>query len=415
MKNYIKAVVTFVFLVVAVTVTPNVSSAASEVNDVTDVIATQLAAPTGVRQIGATKNSVKIEWGAVPGADEYYWSWSLDGISGWSDGQYDWCMRPTDTIYQLSAGSTYYVRVRAADTSDWDNYKYGEWSQPIEVVTAPDAAQMGTLTLTEATTSSLTITWTPCPGATSYQIFDNATKAALGTVTDCKFVRNGLAPENSYDTTVVPVRTSTTGYAAFDSSRTLSSAYTRPNKPVTPSTANFGLTNIYYNINVAYFGATDPSRPANGYEIEVYTLAGNKKVFTASGGNNRFVVKRNTAYKYRCRFFTTYGNERIYGDWSPNRYFVYQTASGKKYPNRIKMSWKKVSGAKSYTVSISTKEKGGYKKVKTLSSKSTSLTIRKCGKSKIKKGKTYYVKVVANLKDGGRTVKSDVNYIGKSN
>lgn len=99
MKNYIKAVVTFVFLVVAVTVTPNVSSAASEVNDVTDVIATQLAAPTGVRQIGATKNSVKIEWGAVPGADEYYWSWSLDGISGWSDGQYDWCMRPTDTIY----------------------------------------------------------------------------------------------------------------------------------------------------------------------------------------------------------------------------------------------------------------------------------------------------------------------------
>ncbi len=78
------------------------------------------------------------------------------------------------------------------------------------------------------------------------------------------------------------------------------------------------------------------------------------------------------------------------------------------------MSWKKVANAKNYTVSISTKEKGGYKKVKTLSSKSTSLTIRKCGKSKIKKNKTYYVKVVANLKDGKKSVKSDTYYVGKA-
>lgn len=414
MKNYIKAIVTFVFLVTAVAFMPNTASAASNVNDVTDVIGKQLAAPTGVHQTGAKKDQVDIAWNAVPGADRYYWSWSLDGVSGWSDGKYDWEISPRDTIYNLNAGSTYYVRVRAADTTDWANYEYSEWSQPIQVVTAPDAAQMGELTLAEATTTSLTITWAPCPGATSYQIFDESTKALLATVTDSTYVRSGLAPENAYATRVVPVRTSDTGYAAFSSSRILSNACTRPNKPVTPSTANFGLSNIYYNINVAYFGATDPSKSANGYEIEVYTLKGNKKVFTASGNNNRFTVKRNTAYKYRCRFYTTYGNERIYGDWSGNRYFVYQTVSGTKYSNRIKVAWKKVSGAKSYTVSVSTKEKGGYKKVKTLSSKSTSLTIRKFGKNKIKKGKTYYVKVVANLKDGGRSVKSDVNYIGKT-
>lgn len=401
MKNYIKAMVAFVFLMAAAAIMPNTASAA------------QLEVPTGLRQTGATKNEVKVVWDAVPGADRYYWSWSIDG-SGWSEGKYDWNTNPEDILYKLSAGSTYYVRVRAADTSDWANYVYSEWSQPIQVATAPDAAQMGQLTLAEATASSLTITWAPCPGATSYNVYDGSTNALLGTVTNSTFVRNSLAPGNAYSIKVVPVRTTDGGFAAYDSYRILSNVYTKPNKPVTPSTANFGLTSIYYNINVAYFGATDPSKSANGYEIEVYTMKGNKKVFTATSSNNRFSVKRNTAYKYRCRFYATYGNERIYGDWSGNRYFVYQTVSGKKYSNRIKMSWKKVANAKNYTVSISTKEKGGYKKVKTLGSKSTSLTIRKCGKSKIKKNKTYYVKVVANLKDGKKSVKSDTYYVGKA-
>lgn len=402
MKNYIKAMVTFVFLMAAAAVMPNTASAA------------ELATPTGVHQTDADKNNVKIVWNAVPNADTYLWSWSADGVSGWSEGKYDYSVKPETIISQLSAGTTYYVRIKAADTSDYENIQLSDWSQPIQVATAPDAAQMGALTVADVSATSLTITWTPCPGATSYNVYDGTTKTLLGTVTNTTYVRNSLAPGNSYSIQVVPVRTTEAGYAAFDSYRILSNVYTKPNKPVKPSTANFGLSSIYYNINAAYFGATDPSKSANGYEIEVYTMKGNKKVFTATRSSNRFAVKRNTAYKYRCRFYATYGNEKIYGDWSGYRYFAYQTVSGKKYSNRIKMSWKKVANAKNYTVSISTKEKGGYKKVKTLSSKSTSLTIRKCGKSKIKKNKTYYVKVVANLKDGKKSVKSDTYYVGKA-
>lgn len=402
MKNYIKAMVTFVFLMAAAAVMPNTASAA------------ELATPTGVHQTDADKNNVKIVWNAVPNADTYLWSWSADGVSGWSEGKYDYSVKPETIISQLSAGTTYYVRIKAADTSDYENIQLSDWSQPIQVATAPDAAQMGALTVADVSATSLTITWTPCPGATSYNVYDGTTKTLLGTVTNTTYVRNSLAPGNSYSIQVVPVRTTEAGYAAFDSYRILSNVYTKPNKPVKPSTANFGLSSIYYNNNAAYFGATDPSKSANGYEIEVYTMKGNKKVFTATRSSNRFAVKRNTAYKYRCRFYATYGNEKIYGDWSGYRYFVYQTVNGKKYSNRIKMSWKKVANAKNYTVSISTKEKGGYKKVKTLSSKSTSLTIRKCGKSKIKKNKTYYVKVVANLKDGKKSVKSDTYYVGKA-
>lgn len=402
MKNFFKVMAAFAFLLVAAAVVPNTASAAD------------LAAPTGVRQIGATNEYVSLAWEAVPGADRYYWSLSKDGVSGWSEGKYDWQVSPEDTVYRLSAGSTYYFRVRAADTSDWANYKYGEWSQPVQIVTAPDTNQMGSLTLADATNSSLTIKWTTCPGATSYQIYDGATNTLIDTVTDCSFVRSGLAPNNAYSFKVLPVRTSDTGYVAYDRSQTISRIYTRPNKPVTPSTANFGLSSIYYNINAAYFSATDPTGEAKGYEMEVYTAKGNKKVFTATSSLNRFTVKRNTTYKYRCRFFTTYGTEKIYGDWSANRYFVYQTVSGKKSGSRIKLSWKKVTNANSYTVYVSTKEKGGYKKVKTLSKKSTSLTIRKYGKKKINKKKTYYVKVVANLKDGAKSVKSDTYFVGKA-
>ena len=57
MKNYIKAMVTFVFLMAAAAVMPNTASAA------------ELATPAGVHQTDADKNNVKIVWNAVPDAD----------------------------------------------------------------------------------------------------------------------------------------------------------------------------------------------------------------------------------------------------------------------------------------------------------------------------------------------------------
>ncbi len=405
MKNFFKVMAAFAFLLVAAAVVPNTASAAVP------------SVPSGLHQTDASDRIVRFEWNTIPDVRLYYWSWSVDGVSGWSEGK-DCSQSPEGVIDDLNPGSAYYVRVRAAVFAGYDSskpiYDYSEWSQPLQVVTKPDASQMGELTLTDATNSSLTISWTSCPGATSYTICDYPTEAVLGTVANTSFVRSGLEPKTFYSTKVIPVKTSDTGYTAIGSSRVLSGTYTKPNKPVTPSMANFGISKSFYNTNMVYFGATDPLKSANGSEIEVYTLKGNKKVFTAIGYNNSFSLKRNTTYKYRCRFYATYGNEKIYGDWSGYRYFVFQSVSGKKSGNRIKLGWKKVPNAKSYTVYVSTKEKGGYKKVKTLSKKSTSLTIRKYGKKKINKKKTYYVKVVANLKDGAKSVKSDTYFVGKA-
>ena len=77
-----------------------------------------------------------------------------------------------------------------------------------------------------------------------------------------------------------------------------------------------------------------------------------------------------------------------------------------------------MTGATSYTVYVSNKEKSGYKKVGTYNSKKTSVTIKKYGKAALKSGKTYYVKVVAEKKvkinKKYKTFKSTLYYEGKS-
>lgn len=72
------------------------------------------------------------------------------------------------------------------------------------------------------------------------------------------------------------------------------------------------------------------------------------------------------------------------------------------------MKWKKVSGACGYQVYVSTKSNGGFKKVRSLSSKKSSYTITKCGKKKLKKGKTYYVQLRYQTKVGKKKVSSKI-------
>lgn len=57
---------------------------------------------------------------------------------------------------------------------------------------------------------------------------------------------------------------------------------------------------------------------------------------------------------------------------------------------------------------ISTSKESGFKTVKSTKAKTTALTIKKCGKSKIKKHKTYYIRILASTKSGKKTYKSDL-------
>ena len=76
MKNYVKAVVTFVFLMVAVAFVPSVADA-------------EVGVPGNLRQTGADIDSINFTWDAVPNADNYETSWSTDGMN-WSDWDDNW-------------------------------------------------------------------------------------------------------------------------------------------------------------------------------------------------------------------------------------------------------------------------------------------------------------------------------------
>ena len=72
---------------------------------------------------------------------------------------------------------------------------------------------------------------------------------------------------------------------------------------------------------------------------------------------------------------------------------------------KIKVNWKKVTGATGYEVYVSTTKNGKYKKAATIKSgKTTTKTIAKIGKSKLKSGQRYYVKVRAIKKVNNKNV-----------
>lgn len=152
---------------------------------------------------------------------------------------------------------------------------------------------------------------------------------------------------------------------------------------------------------------------ADGYLWVCYTYNGKKFASgTATAGTNPTAevnkVKNNQIYKMKVRAYTEINGKKYWGSWSTIAYFFTQprvtklgTANGK-----LTIGWGKVAGATGYTVMVSTKPKSGYKKVKTVSNKVSSVSIAKLGNQKIKKGGKYYVYVITNKKVGSKTYTS---------
>ena len=153
---------------------------------------------------------------------------------------------------------------------------------------------------------------------------------------------------------------------------------------------------------------------ADGYQYEVKSANGKKTYFRATSTNSYTYVKpfpRGIFVKARVRAYVTVGNKVYYGAWSPYTYHASSkkvTAKRSSNGKKISLKWKKVSGACGYQVYVSTKSNGGFKKVKSLSSKKSSYTITKCGKKKLKKGKTYYVQLRYQTKVGKKKVFSKI-------
>jgi len=367
------------------------------------------ATPSGLKQIDASNTSVEVTWSSVLGNDISY-------VVAYSENQRDWVEEHTssnsDTIIGLTAGKTYFVKVKAV--TDWysdTKRQDGTYSSVLQVVTVP-AVTTETMTQTGATQNSITVNWVAVPGSTSYVVtyYSNGKENIVTETTATSATITGLAADSSYSVYVYPVRTSATGFKAVYDYEYLykSGIETTPGKLTIKVTDRHPTKN---NLEVMYTYASN----ADGYEVYLYDAKGKQKAKKTATSTTYTFTKRKTTdtFYVAVRGYVNVNGTKKYGPLSSKVLTVGapKAKEEKIVGNGVKLSWNKVPNAKKYVVYMSsTSGTKGYKKVATLSSKKTSVTLKKFKGKSFQKYKNYYYKVEAQVKVGKKTKKSDLFY-----
>lgn len=336
-----------------------------------------------IQQTGSSSSRVDITWQTYLGQNiHYHVEMSYDGVN-WA--MQDYAYNSNETIYGLTEGSSYYVRISVynKDFHSTNSSKDGNLvavSQKQLVSTNPSEVQ--NLRQTGATKNSISMEWDPVAGASYYRIliWENYEYKTIATSNTNSATISGLDPSSEIRYYVAAVK-NVNGYEAVGDESESSYMKTVPKK-----VTRVAITDLYDNIKVCYYGWTSCEK-ADGYQYEITSLNGKKKYYKAT----------TTSTSARL---TTYP----VGAFTKARVRAYVEINGKK----ITLKWKKVSGVSEYRIYISTKEKKGYKKVATVSSKKSSYTITKYNKKKLKKGQKYYVQLRYVGKNGKKKVVSNI-------
>lgn len=362
---------------------------------------------SGVKQIDDSISSIEVECEAVLGAEYYFLELSQDGIS-WT--LVDTSSNPKMNAYSLNAGKSYYARVGLC--ADWDGEEKvaGSESAPIEVVTAPTGSVNAVQA--DAKANGISVKSNAVDGANLYRLYYD--KVLLGqsagtTVTSTTKMNAGT----TYWCHLYACRKSATNYVAvggydYENFKTLAPAF---------NSKGFGLTQTWQSINSYQFAASS-SYARDGVQFQFLTPGGKvKKDVYQDGGYSGGTTTANVDkfingyfYKYRVRPYVVCGTKRVAGSWSGCKYIGVAKKVGFKLNKKKKsvtLSISKVSNASGFTVYASTKQNSGYKKVKTVSAKKRSVTVKKVAGKKLKQNKYYYFKIVPNAKVGKKTVKSE--------
>jgi formylglycine-generating enzyme required for sulfatase activity len=159
-----------------------------------------LAAPSNLRPLEATSNSVTIGWTAVAGAVSYKvyrcatpkGTYVCENRAGTTDQKY------TDS--NLSSSSTFYYKVSTVGSDGLES----SLSSYIETRTQAELLAPPLVWVTNTTKGSITITWTPVSGATAYEVWygttdDSASASQYGSdVSDLTVTISGLTNGITY-------------------------------------------------------------------------------------------------------------------------------------------------------------------------------------------------------------------------
>lgn len=364
-------------------------------------------APTGLEQTNASQSSVTIKWSTLMQNDICYY-WRISDSADFAKFRSDWAgSNGSASIFSLNAGMIYYVQIGTSETRNHNEAPEDTvWSTAIEVVTQPERVVEKSIVQTGAATTSVSVSWDAVEGAEVYQIAyyvsgTNRNTAANVTSNTNSITLTGLKKNTKYYVDILAGNVSAAEYTAW--SNDSASAYNLRVLPTKITGVKIKTFHPYGGPAYFEYGKSDS---ADGYEYIVYDNAG-KKLLTDKTTSSSSVrigdkISKDQFYRIKVRGYVNLANNKVeYGEWSDLLYFArnpYDKVSLKASGKSIKASWKKVTGATSYTVYVSTNKESGYKKAATVDGKKTSVTIKKYGKSSLKSKKTYYVKIVANKK-----------------
>ncbi len=377
----------------------------------------------GADEKNAGKYAVGIQWTALQGADAYLVEYCESG-KNFTGNTYMSGMisKNVVAISGLSGGTSYDVRVSAVTIAGNEIVDQGTPSDVVDVVTPPSGT-VTTLKQSGAQAKKFTVSWTKIPGANVYDIgfkkYGSTAKAQyVTTPSDVSSYTLSAATDTNYVVDVAPARKSTKGYVAYGAGSQPILASSLPKKITKVKFLTSG-SNSDPKAGIADF-SWNPSNAADGYEYAIYGNNGKKltaKTITATNPkqrvtiNNKKLKNANQFMKIRVRGYLKIGNKKVPGPYSDYCWFA-------KYPLGVKgsivnkssisdgykISWKKMKGAKDYTVYIAMGN-GSFKKAGT--TKGSSFIIKKCGSAPLATYTTYRYRVVANKKAGKKTVKSD--------
>lgn len=152
---------------------------------------------------------------------------------------------------------------------------------------------------------------------------------------------------------------------------------------------------------------------ANGYCV-YRKMNGGKwksiKYVTSTSYTDKSVKAGNT-YTYTVKAYRTVNGKKVFSSYNKKGISGKLTTSVslKTKSKKVTVNWKKTTGASGYYIYRASSAKGKYSRIKTISSGKTV----KYTDSKVKKGKTYYYKVVPYGKNGKKIVKCNASAVKK--
>lgn len=360
-----------------------------------------LAIPSSPKAESVDYSSIKISWGAVPGASGYEIFRSASSTGTYSKAGESTALSYVNT--GLATGTNYYYQVRAYRIQGGKRV-YGSYSPKISEKPIPAAPNF--VKAVSASYISNKITWGAVSGASGYEVYrassSTGTYSLVGTTTSSSYTHQGLKTGTTYYYKVRAYRTVGTANIYGLYSAVVSS------KPVPAAPSGLKAASASYNgIKISWSKVGE----ANGYEV--YRAPSSTGTYSKVGATTALLytntgLKTGIAYYYKVRSYKIVGSTKVYSEFSsaitarPIPAVPTSLKAASTSYNSIKISWAAAGGASGYQVYRSTSSSGTY----TLIGSTTATSYTSTG---LTTNITYYYKIKSYNVDGSSTLYSSLS------